>query len=717
MPKFLSRILKNKKTLFLILLFAVVIVSIPCVSFAGEHWYSAFLWDGAITAYFNSMIMIFMTLPLLASAVICDLVGILLTWAINAAIGGGTSYTNSGAVIIGLPIVRELANMLIVLGFIIIGVATSLRFREYEAKKLLAPLIIVALLVNFSSIICGVFIDGTNILMKFFFGNVGSGAFYATQVTASFETVKEHLGDNWMAFVPTIFSLIFFNITASFIYIIYIFLLIGRIIALWMLVIMAPLAFVCYVFPFTKSIWQMWWKNFFQWCIIGIPAGLFYYIGASMMQKIGPSGTGTIPGVPAGPAGLIGDQLVDASALQTFTSGLSLMLPALFLIVGFLASLQIAPMGASALMSMGKKTAMGMGKMGAGAVPSSVAKVGNAMKDKATAMGEKLNLVPKGTTADNQASRLAEPTKRLENIKDNKKLAQIAEQRPITHNQALDKAAAAQILAKRGALGEVNATKLPGIAAYAQSMGASKEAFTKADAQLGTVATDKEAAAHMQNQLAAGYLKDSKASTMKEAQKMAKGAMPTKGPALDSALNKARQEIKKQKTTENALGLAPLTDKDAYNELANDERKKHVDAGLSEKAIASEMAKFKPSDQSIANTKTTLSEKRIQKAVQKYPAHKVSELPTEAMGAFAKYAGEAQITNLLRNGSEAKIDAFDKSHKENVDNLKIGNDEQKAEAVKRAKIHQKATRRLDPDAEFEDEFANEDQHDKGGGVA
>ena len=49
------------------------------------------------------------------------------------------AITKDNMVIHGWQIVRSLANMFIVLGFVVVGIATILRIREYEAQKKLLP--------------------------------------------------------------------------------------------------------------------------------------------------------------------------------------------------------------------------------------------------------------------------------------------------------------------------------------------------------------------------------------------------------------------------------------------------------------------------------------------------------------------------------------------------------------------------------------------------
>ncbi|MBI3631487.1 MAG: hypothetical protein HY219_01300, partial [Candidatus Staskawiczbacteria bacterium] len=103
---------------------------------------------------------------------LANMMGGLFLWALSAStVVSYTHITGPDANLVvaaGWPMVRDLANMIIVLGFVVIGIATTLRIQEYQAKKLLPKLIIVALLINFSLLICGIFIDSSNIIIHYF---------------------------------------------------------------------------------------------------------------------------------------------------------------------------------------------------------------------------------------------------------------------------------------------------------------------------------------------------------------------------------------------------------------------------------------------------------------------------------------------------------------------------------------------------------------------
>jgi hypothetical protein len=288
----------------------------------------------------------------------------ILSWVIGATQNAGCYTCMDNAVIAtGWPRVRDLANMFIVLGFVFIGIATTLRIGDYEAKKLLPKLIMVALLINFSLVICGIFIDAANITATYF---LKSGGFFATSWS---QTIGDQISVIWgqwksnssyvdagMGVLKVVGGLLFYDIMAAVIFFLYAFLYIFRMMSLWILVILSPLAFVCYVFPFTKSIFNMWWSNFFQWCIIIVPVSFFVWIA---------------------------DKLTEGMSSAGKASPMAYLVPGTFMLLGFLFSIRIAPMGAGAAIGMAKGT---VGFV-SGAVPG------------ATAMGMRgLNAITGGRT-------------------------------------------------------------------------------------------------------------------------------------------------------------------------------------------------------------------------------------------------------------------------------------------------------------------------------
>jgi hypothetical protein len=132
-------------------------------------------------------------------------------------------------------------------------------------------------------------------------------------------------------------GILFYDIVAIVIFFLYFFLFLFRYMALWILVILSPLAFVSYVFPFTKKFWDLWWNNFLQWCIIGIPAAFFMWLADKILS------------------GMIKSADVSSVGFATY------LVPGMMLIIGFLFTLQTSAMGASSVISAAKWAGKGTG--------------------------------------------------------------------------------------------------------------------------------------------------------------------------------------------------------------------------------------------------------------------------------------------------------------------------------------------------------------------
>src|SRR3989338_1978259 len=78
------------------------------------------------------------------------------------------SFIKVPVVQIGWTLSRDMANMAFILIMLGIAFATILQMDTFGVKKKLVPLIAMALLLNFSLVACGVFIDIGNSLGRFF---------------------------------------------------------------------------------------------------------------------------------------------------------------------------------------------------------------------------------------------------------------------------------------------------------------------------------------------------------------------------------------------------------------------------------------------------------------------------------------------------------------------------------------------------------------------
>ncbi|GAF69734.1 unnamed protein product, partial [marine sediment metagenome] len=204
----------------------------------------------------------------------------------------------------GWGVTRDFANMFFILFLVVIAFSTILRFEKYGIKQLLPKIIIIALLINFSLVICSVIIDFTNITANFFIRELRddlgdqpggiSGEFvdslnlsgvYIPKACDDIEDPEDRqecveteagkFGSNIVNFFisMTMGSLVL--LIAAFALFAGAILLLIRIVIIWFLLMFVPLVFLCYIMPGLRNMWQKWWNTFLRWCLFA-PAYAFF---------------------------------------------------------------------------------------------------------------------------------------------------------------------------------------------------------------------------------------------------------------------------------------------------------------------------------------------------------------------------------------------------------------------------------------------------------
>jgi len=299
----------NKKWLFLALLFFVVlglfftfqpalaqIADIKCPPWTDPRYIPCITANFILSILIKIVVLLVFALPLLISAFVVGIVALILGWIISPDFIS-LKFTQNPFVDIGLSITKGFANMGFILFLVVIALATILRIEEYKAKKTLPTLILIALLINFSPVLCGAIIDFTNIVMDFFLSNIGGINGFVNFIMNAANSLWNSLWnsglDLWknIAAAMQVIIGIAFNWFAAFIFILFCALFIMRYIMLWILVILSPIAFVSYILPITRRgqsllNWREWWKQLTAWSIIGIIAGFFLYLGFTMISLI-----------------------------------------------------------------------------------------------------------------------------------------------------------------------------------------------------------------------------------------------------------------------------------------------------------------------------------------------------------------------------------------------------------------------------------------------
>ena len=294
--------------------------------------------------------------------------------SILIAIAQYNDFIKSAAVTYGWTIVRDFANMFFVLILLVIAFATILRVESYNLKTWLPKLVIMAILINFSKLICGVIIDFAQVIMLTFIGAVkeitGGTMIELLGVSKILEFNESEVEDievsGWTILGSVILGVIMM-IVAVVVIVVMLMMIIVRMVMIWIYIVLSPLAYLLASFPQGKKYSERWWSDFSKNVIVGPIIAFFLWLsfaslggveGSAEMEKMGPA----VAGVDVDSSG------VSVSATITTAGSFEHMIKFLVSIGMLVGGLMIAQeMGGMA----GKIAGKGMAKlqsMGAGAV-------------------------------------------------------------------------------------------------------------------------------------------------------------------------------------------------------------------------------------------------------------------------------------------------------------------------------------------------------------
>lgn len=421
--------------------------------------------SNALEGLILSLPAITLTIGVVATQGIAMLMGSILDWVISPGFVS-YSYTKpcsppqnivgdcNPIVGVGLQITQGLVNLILVVVLVYVAISIALRLgAENEAKKIFVRLIIIALLVNFAPLMIGLIVDAANIIMNFFLSSIQGGtAGVLNQNTPIIETIWTQIWNSGAQLKDKIGILaigaaaIVLNMGVAFAFLLFAGLFIVRYLAIWILVILSPIAFVLWIVPGKpRDFWKMWWDQLINWSIIGIPIAFFLYLALGSFSAISTAFQARLSGpLPPGELSLFG-QLMPFAVTNAF------------LFLGFIVGLATSAMGASAITAFGQNVAKAAPKW-AGKKGLSTAKnlpgVERARRGLERVPG--INRIPgfrPGTVSKERATQASTASKRLEEIPDtpqgNEDLTRIAMQKPLTSQKQYERAAAVELLAKR----------------------------------------------------------------------------------------------------------------------------------------------------------------------------------------------------------------------------------------------------------------------------
>lgn len=288
-------------------------------TYACKHWYN-------LACHLTSFAVDLLTaVPTFIAVVVGVMADVFLKISIDPGtygVSGSGSLIESG-IRTAWTIVRDFSNIgfifaLFVAAFMLIVDKTSVGGTQFDPKKVVVRVIIMALLVNFSMLFCRITIQTADLFSNFLYSKIGDFDYTGSGTTVSAvgglvgSTLKMKsvslpiiaLADPQKLFlnggitpqmdganaayliVGVITFAILFVLIFTFTSIMMIFL--GRILGLWLGIILSPLAFVSFAIPFLEKDefigFDSWSKNFFQLAFM-TPVYLFFmYITVSILN-------------------------------------------------------------------------------------------------------------------------------------------------------------------------------------------------------------------------------------------------------------------------------------------------------------------------------------------------------------------------------------------------------------------------------------------------
>jgi len=230
------------------------------------------------------------------------------------------------AVGIAWRILRDLSNIILIFGFLAIGISIILDVDVYGwGKGLLPKLLIVAVLLNFSLFITEAVIDTGNLFATQFYTQINGGTLPTSESLSKTKVSSEGISNKIMSqlglqtiygggtlnteifkagntWIIGFMGIILFLITA-FVMFSLAFILIARFVILIFIIILAPIGFAGLAVPKLSSYANQWWDELFKQTITAPVLLLLLYVALIVITDVGFL-TGFDAGGPSGPSWL-----------------------------------------------------------------------------------------------------------------------------------------------------------------------------------------------------------------------------------------------------------------------------------------------------------------------------------------------------------------------------------------------------------------------------
>jgi hypothetical protein len=210
------------------------------------------------------------------------------------------------AVQIGWVVTRDLANMFFIVFLLIIAFSTIIGYEKYAYRNNLRRLLIMAVVINFSKTICGIFIDMSQVLMLTFvngFKEAAAGNFLAAfQIQKLLDLSKDTVAQPDFGLVLAMMLAFVLAAIAASVVLVLLVMLTFRIVMLWILIILSPIAFLTSSFPIGTNYYAQWWSELKKYLTSGPVIAFFLWLALASAQAcpngLGEPSTSTNPNQP-----------------------------------------------------------------------------------------------------------------------------------------------------------------------------------------------------------------------------------------------------------------------------------------------------------------------------------------------------------------------------------------------------------------------------------
>ncbi len=251
--------------------------------------------------------------------------------------------------------VRDVFNVTFIMVLLFSAFATIFQApTNYNYKKVLLNLVLMALLVNFSYPIARFIVDASNIIMFGFLNNLGgSNSFMKIINDSKISNIVSSTGSDPLYLLSAIIFTFIFAVTLLIIAV----LLVIRTVAITIYIIFSPIAFVGPIVPGTglASAGKEWWDDFMKYCFSGPTMIFMLYIASRMFSAISSQQIkmGTIAMKQVGTSA---DVLGASNPLGALIRDASFFsLPIIILWLGIIQAQKSGIAGAGAVVGMGTK--------------------------------------------------------------------------------------------------------------------------------------------------------------------------------------------------------------------------------------------------------------------------------------------------------------------------------------------------------------------------